>query len=240
MRRIKKKKLVGTSIILSILAFIIPFFLRDCNDSLLSVLSTSLTAVGTVATLVTLLIAIYLYERFGLESKFINNQTDKVLELVDLLKGRIIMCETNNGKYPLTTNRSKMKAIKGLSKFRENDMPKMILISIDDYDKAWSKILEIKRSYWLPEKIKKKIMFLELIGIDNIENSQSEKYVRLDFGMEDNKDWSITIPEMTFGEYINHFDALIKSIEKWLKQHSDIIIDFKLEEPEKYPEKKKE
>ena len=235
MKRIKKKRLVGSSIILCLVAFIIPFFMRECNDSLLTVISVSFTAVGTVATLITLLIAIFLYERFGLESRFINNQTDKVLELVDLLKGKYLMCETNNGKYLLGTNRGKIKSIKELSKFNDYDKTKLILISDDDYKKAWSKILMVKRNYWLPQKIKKKLSFLELIAVNEIENPLDEKYVRLDFGIETDKTWLVTIPEMTFEEFINHLDNLVKYIEKWLKQHSDIIIDFKLEEPEKYP-----
>jgi hypothetical protein len=235
MKRIKKKKLVGSSIILCLIAFIIPFFLRECNDSLLTVISVSFSAVGTVATLIALLIAIFLYERFGLESRFINNQTDKVLELVDLLKGKYIMCETNNGKYLLGTNRGKIKTIKEFPKFNDFDKNKLILISDEDYKKAWSKILVVKRNYWLPQKIKKKLSFLELIALTNVENAQDEKYVRLDFGIETDKTWSGTIPEMTFEEFITQLDNLVKSIEKWLKQHSDIIIDFKLEEPEKYP-----
>ena len=43
----------------------------------------------------TLFIAIHLYQRFGLESRFIGAQTDKVLEIVDFFKGRYFSANVN-------------------------------------------------------------------------------------------------------------------------------------------------
>lgn len=70
----KQFLLIIISVIGSILAFMIPFFITNKNDSLVSILSLSFTAVGCFATLMTLVIAILLYKRFGLEYRFVEKQ----------------------------------------------------------------------------------------------------------------------------------------------------------------------
>ncbi|PIF34388.1 hypothetical protein CLU81_5028 [Flavobacterium sp. 9] len=233
MKKIKKRTLLNTSVILCVIVFLIPFFLKDDSDTLLTTISVSFTAMGATATLITLFIAIFLYERFGLESRFVNNQTDKVLELVDELKGKMFRGVTNNGTYLFGTNRDKLKFIKEFSEFKEDDKEKIVLISLEDYNDCWDKILEISRSYWLPKIIKEKISFLNLIMVNETENPLNDEYVRLKFGKEVAGEWLITLPKFTFLEFIDHLDSLSSSIEEWLKQHSDLTIDFKLEEPEK-------
>ena len=122
--------------------------------------------------------------------------------------------------------------------FYQLDKNKIVLINFEDFSKTWDKVLEIKRSYWLPNKIKKKIKFLEFIMFDDVENPFDEKYIRIHNDIKKTEvnevKWLITYPTITFDEYNKQFYELIKSIEKWLKQHSDIKIDLNMNEPEKY------
>ena len=99
--KINKKLMIFISLACCLLAFIIPFIFSNCNDSLISILSTSFTALGAIATLFTLFIALMLYQRFGIESRFIERQTDKTLELVDIIKGKVLNIETNKFTYYL-------------------------------------------------------------------------------------------------------------------------------------------
>jgi|GEM_PF-3544435 len=239
-KKLKKKDLVGTCIIFLIIAFFIPFIIRKETESILSVFSTAMTSIGALATVATLFIAIHLYQRFGLESRFISEQTDKVLEIVDILKGQYFMGNTNKYSYFLGTGREKIEmTMKG--PFYQSDKNKIVLINNEDFSKTWDRVLEIKRSYWLPNKIKKKIEFLEFVMYQEVENPLDEKYIRIysDIKKNDVKkvEWSITYPTITFDEYNKKFYELIKSIEKWLKQHSDIKIDLNMNEPEKYKAK---
>jgi len=242
-RKINKKDLIGISIILMLFAFFIPFAFRTEKDSILDIFSVSLAAIGTVATVITLFIAIYLYQRFGLESRFIGAQTDKVLEIVDILKGQYFMGNTNKYSYFLGTSREKI-AMTMTGPFYQSDKNKIVLINHEDFSKIWDKVLEIKRSYWLPNKIKKKIKFLEFNMFQNVEEPYDEKYIRIysDIKKKDVKEveWLITFPTITFDEYNKQFYELIKSIEKWLKQHSDIKIDLNMNETEKYKPKEQE
>lgn len=245
-KRLKKKDLITVSLIFLIIAFIIPFTIRTEEESDLEVLTASITAIGALATFITLFIAIALYDRFGLETRFIGKQTDKVLELVDFLKGKYIIASTSQHGYMITTNRDKIEGIRKVPPY-ENDKSKKIIVDYDNYKKMWSKNLyEIKRSYWLPQKIKKKIEFLEISILASVEDPFNESYIRFFSDASRNKnadepiEWKIIIPEITFEEFNNNLFNLTKTIEKWLKQHSDIKIDFNLAESEKYPEPKQQ
>ena len=157
-KKLKKKELVGTCIIFLIAAFFIPFTIRIETESTLSVFSAAMTAVGAVATIATLFIAIPLYQRFGLESRFIGEQNDKVLKIVDILKGQYFMGNTNQYSYLLGTSRKKIRLTMN-GPFYQLDKNKIVLINFEDFSKTWDKVLEIKRSYWLPNKIKKRLNF---------------------------------------------------------------------------------
>ena len=242
--RIKKKDFIAISIISIIIAYFIPFAFKSKDESTLDVLSVSLSAIGTVATVITLFIAINLYQKFGLESRFIGTQTDKILEIVDLFKGKSFMANTNSFTYICGTNKEKIKMLKTGSNY-QLDKNRIVLINDKDFTNTWDKLLEIKRSYWLPAKIKKKIEFLDFIMFDNVADAFDEKYIRI-YNDSINKteikdiEWLITNPTITFEEYNISINALIKSIEKWLRQHSDIKIDLNLIEPEKYNNKNTE
>lgn len=237
MKNMKKKELISISIFFLIVGYFVPFLIRSDSESTLTVFNASLTIISTTATVITLFIAIHLYQRFGLESRFIGNQTDKVLEIVDYFKGRMYYANTNKYKYFCGTSREKISMI-SKSPFYQKDKNKTILINNKDYEETWEKLLEIKRSYWLPKKIQNKIKFLDLYLTTKVDNPFDEQYIRIHNNIDDKKikevDWSITHPRMNFDEYNKNFYILIKALEKWLKQHSDIKIDFNLIEAEKY------
>lgn len=71
-----------------------------------------------------------------------------------------------------------------------------------------------------------------------VENPFHEKYIRIYSNLEknDEKDveWVCIHPILTFDEYNKQFYKLVNSIEKWLKQHSEIKIDLNMSEAEKY------
>lgn len=230
MKAIKKQHLIWASITLCGLAFVFPFIIMTCEDTISSILLLSFTAVGTVATIATLVIAIFLYDRFGLEGKFMEKQTEKVLELVDLIKGKTITVKVKNFNYLVRPSRKQLDALNKFT-FYQRDCKKIILVSPDDYELALRKINAVRRSYWLPKKIKEKMIFLEIVGFATIENPQEEKYVRFDFHETIIENWMLAIPETTFEYFNNNLYDLVFEIENWLSNHSEIPIDLKLEEP---------
>jgi hypothetical protein len=233
MNPLKKSELIQLSVFSCVIAFMLPFFFKNCQDTYLSVISVSLAAVGTVATLWTLVIAVYLYDRFGLESKFIEKQTEKVLELTDLLKGKTIVVRATDFHYFIRPSRQQLHGFNSFKNY-QNDKKKKALISPDDYDKSLRDIIAIKRSYWLPEEIKVKMEFLKVAALLKFEDSTYDNYVRLDFQAVEDNNWMHPIPEMTFESFNNGLHDLVLTIENWLSKHSGIELNLKLEEPNQF------
>jgi hypothetical protein len=234
MRKIKKQHLIIFSLGLCIVAFVIPLLFSSCDTSFLAVLSISLACVGTIASVLTMIIALLLYDRFGLENKFVEHQTYKVLELVDLIKGRTFIFRAKGYDYFVRPSREQLIQYNKLKPY-QNDRKKIVLMNPEDYGRAMTEILAIKRSYWLPDDIKNKMSFLEIGGFFNNEKQMDDSsYVRLDFGSASQEDWALTIPEITFENFNDNLSGLVRQIEYWLKTHSDITLDLKLEEPNQY------
>lgn len=230
MRTVKKQHLIWASVLICGLAFAFPYLIRTREDSLFSVLSLSISAVGTIATVATLIIAIFLYDRYGLEGKFIEKQTEKVLELADLLKGKTIRVKAKDFDYFVRPSRKQLADFVGFAPY-QRDHKKIIIISPDDYELALRNIITVRRSYWLPQPIKDKMTFLEFAAFGQLDDPQDEKYVRFDFNESKFENWMITLPEMTFEEFNNNLHDLVLEIENWLSKHSNIHIDLELEKP---------
>ena len=228
--KINKTLLTIISLTLCVIVFALPFIFSTCSDSFMSVLSTSFTALGATASLFTLFIALILYQRFGIESRFIERQTDKTLELVDILKGKVINVETKKLTYYLRFNSDDKVKLK--EKFFNYLNPKIMIIRYEDYNQFTNPLYEISKSYWLPKEIKEKMEFLIIKGYQKIsDDSTDDKYARMNFGNDKSGDYVLPFFEITFADYIKKKNELTKSIEDWLSKHSDIKIDLKLEEP---------
>jgi hypothetical protein len=228
----KKNDIIFYVFALCVIGFLLPFVVSSDQDSLIAVLSLSFTAVASIATGATFVIAVYLFDRFGIEGKFVAKQTDKVLELVDLLKGKTITAQGDVFKYFI---RPSLNSIETLTKVKsyQADRKKIIIVSDQDYT-LWAKdIFALKRSYWMPTDIKRKLEFIDFYGLNEIENLNYNTYIALDFHLSPSEDLLLPLPEMTFEDFNGNLSDLIKEIEDWLGKYSSIPIDFKMEEPEK-------
>ena len=223
---IKRSHLIGSTIIICVVVFIVPFVIKSKSDTYISVFSLSFTALGTVATFATLVIAILLYDRFGLKGLFIERQTDKVLELARHLKNINLNAQAKTFTYIVHINFNTLKMFEGFPPYKE-DQTKTILLSFEDYELFMKEIYEFKNSYWLPEKIKQKLKFLEIFGMKEVEDFNDGNYIKFSFGYSSENDTKITIPKLTFEMLNINFHALINEIDEWIKKHSEIPIDLK-------------
>lgn len=83
----KKKNLVCFFSVICIISFAFPFFMKDKATTFSDTLSLAFTSLSAVATVGTLVIAVLLYQQFTIDSILVERQTNKVLELIDFLKG---------------------------------------------------------------------------------------------------------------------------------------------------------
>ena len=230
--------IIAVLVICIILSFL-PFFISTRKDSLLSIFSLIFTAIGSLASLATLIIALLLYQRFGLESKFVERQTNTVLELANSIKGKVIKANYNEGTYFI---RAKIVDIEE----EKNDYPyfndlyeKIITFkSTDDYEESMTPILKFKYDYWLPDEIKTKMEFLEIKSYLSGKGLDDNKiYCEFDFGTGKDEKIILPYPQITVLEFVVSYSNLVLSIESWLKKYCNINIDLKLDQSNIYERK---
>ena len=79
------KKQVYITTLICFVGFIIPFFTRNGDEEFNTTISTSFSVVSAIISIITLIVAIILFDRFGVNSKFKEKQVDLVLTLVNEL-----------------------------------------------------------------------------------------------------------------------------------------------------------
>ncbi len=153
-----RKSLNILSLILCIGAFTFPFFLKstDTFDGV-SKLGLSFTALASTATVLTLFVALLLYKKLSIDSFLIQRQTDKVLELVDILKGKIVRFETEKFTFFSRFDVDDEHLFK--SKFYNDLAGRALLIRYEEFSRNIDPIIDISYNYLIPEEIREKWIF---------------------------------------------------------------------------------
>jgi len=230
-----KNKLLFFTINAWIIAFIAPLISNGMISLNSTLLSISLNAVAAVSSIVTVIIALSIYDRFGLESKFIERKVDKVLDVVDQLKGQVYSFESPNGTYLIRPSINQIDSLSDLPNYNDDKILKVVF-NANDFIELNMKILSISRSYWFPSEIRNNLNFLELKATNNLD--PDKVYIKL---KSTNPADSISvINDITNLEtFVADLRKLIFSISEWLKNNSGLDIDFNLEEPENYEDRNK-
>jgi hypothetical protein len=245
-----KKKLIWICSIICLISLVVPFFFRDKETTLLGVLSVAFTALSATATVSTLLIAILLYERFSIDSILVERQTNKVIELIDFLKGQTVKIDFDKYTYYSRFDIDNINLYN--SEFYKAMAGFALVTRVKDYDSFFGKIVDMSYSYWMPEEIKEKMQFLKITGyFKEVPQSELKNYAKLKFSSKESKEdeWLIITPnlkefstgdgqvikledaELLVNDYIASKNMLINTIVNWLEEKSNIKLDFKLYEP---------
>jgi len=209
----------------SITGMAIPFVLKSSNDSWNSVISTCFTIFGSILSVTTIIIAILLFDRFGVNAKFKEKQVDTIIELATLLKEMNITAASTKMTYYVHATQSSEEIRNKVPNYK-TDSGKTILFP-ENFEELIKNLYAIRDSYWFPPEIKNKMKVFEIYGTHGVDNAFDDKYVRLDFDRGSNGVWVATIPKITFEMLNINLHSIFIEIETWLKKHSDVLPNFK-------------
>lgn len=223
----KKIKTIISVIILGVIILITPF-LFEYNQNIVSTTSLSFTILQTIATVTMLIMAILLYDKFGLSSKLMDKQTDEILKLIDALRKIYFWADAGKVNYRIRVNRSHLKSLRSIECY-ENDSKKELITVIDSYNNSLNEVNALKGSYWLPIEIKEKLKFLDVCAVSDINKESCEKFVKLippSIHSSADNNWVIILPVVTFKEFNNSLYDLVVEIDRWLKKNTNISINY--------------
>ncbi|CAA7387840.1 hypothetical protein [Chryseobacterium fistulae] len=221
--------LILGSIFICAIVFILPFLIRSGSDSLNSVFATAFTALGASATLITMIIALSLYQKYGMDSKLIEQQTAKVFELIDQIKGKSLTIHTGEIKYFLR--------FINIEEDLKNDpvfnrmYPKKIAVNSDDYLLFLQPLRIFMNNYLLPSEIKSHLKLFDLYAVDEEIEFSYENYVKMSYEHAIDDSFFVMFPAVTVEEFIDRKNMLMKSIEGWLSKHTSIKLDLEMAKP---------
>jgi hypothetical protein len=217
------KKIIITLVIILIVSLgITPFFLTQNANSALSV-GTSI--ISALASIVTLLIALLLYSKYGVEKSLISKQTEVVFRLLtELKKTRFLILWGNGNLLQLFLDMLGHEFI--------NEYENKNLVFNMSYAEGLNNIWEIAEDIFLPTEIADKIRPLMVQSISGEKEKDKYMLVTVPGHSDKTKDdffGKLNHKDMTMKEFVDQWTLVIKESKKWLKEYSNMKVDLNFE-----------
>ncbi len=215
------KKIVILLVVLSIVALgITPFFVtQNTNDAL----SVGASIISALASIITLLIALLLYSKYGVEKSLVAKQTEVVFSLFEELKKTRLVVKDKESMLQLFLHTIGRQ-------FSSDYKNKNIMFS-RSYFEGLNNIWQIAEDIFLPTEIAVKIRPLMVQLISGVKSKSKHMLVVVPGYVYEGKDdffGKLNNRDMTLQEFVNQWESVIKESKMWLKDHSNTTIGLNL------------
>lgn len=189
-----------------------------------------------IFSLVTVIIALRIYDRFGLNKKLTERRSELIIELlIEIKQLRFGIYATHEGNILGTGLFPQKNMTKYFDHIDENFLSCRPLIYLGDKDERIKKIQLIENNPLLPKSIKQKLEFLTMQGGSRNLLKQYKGIAKIYFsnlGKENLKNEDNWFEEAnskeTLKEYLFQFSELIIEMENWIKKHSNLIDELNI------------
>ena len=223
-----KKYIIIILILTIILSVLLPFILRDSSESINDIISIIATLISSFASLLTLLIAIILLNKFGIETSLIEKNTEVIFSFIEEFKQTSFSVKGNN--FVLMIRPFHFSP----HKYSENYYSEKLIFSLD-FVYSLDKLFKIAESPFMPKSIFEKINKLAFTNLSmNIADEDLDKYSIVEVlgnSLIDTKDVKYGLfnsEDMTLFEFLNLIDDLKTEIVSWIEEHSSYTSDLNI------------
>ena len=214
-------------------AVILPFWFQTNTKEAMNM---SGYLISTIASVVTIIIALLLFDRFGVSKKTLDKNVETVFKLLEVIKSKTIYTEYESDS---STHHSAISISDNLEQFKQDKimLEKDILFNYEDINNGLSEINQFAANIWLPVQIKEKIKKVSLVSASSVNDSflQKNKCVKISFNLypEARKEkevmWYMTNQkETTFNEFLSNLEDLVAEIKIWLNKHSNYDLELNI------------
>ena len=208
----KKNLIIGLIIVASLIIITLPFFLDSCINQDLNISSSLISA---IASLTTMIIAILLYDKYGLKQSRVAKQTDIVIQFLSLIKDVRLWMHTNTSFLQYKPD-SNLESVYELAY-------KTRLYFDDTYIKTISVISDFGYDINMPKSIATKIKVLKPYTMLPVEKDKvpDDCFIVTTLGLGkkqliDKVFSRINDKELTFFDYHNIWIDIIDEAKEWL------------------------
>lgn len=216
------KRITTTSLFLLIIALgFLPFFVaQQVRDTL----NLTLNLISSLSALITLVIAMVLYSKYGVEKSLIDKQTEVVLKLLSELKKTRFIFEWRNGLLQLRLDCLKDKY---WQEYKDNNLCFDVA-----YMEGLKNLWDIADDLLLPTEIADKFMALKAFAITENQANNNDMRVKIPGYVSGEKQHIYGLlngKTINLCEFVTKWSTLINSTIQWLKKHSSMSIDLNFE-----------
>lgn len=220
-----KNKLYIISAILLIIAIVLPVFISCLGDDALKVIDSISALIGACCGVITLLIAILLYNKYGIDQSITDKQLKVVFDIVDELKKTVVfaLSTSNSGSFFARLN-FWTTDISGFSNSPHSYLDDTVYFKIS-YAHAFNHLYELAQEPFAPQEVAKAIKDIQLFMLSEVKpEHRVERYVILFANSDENVNNCDVVGkfnniDMTLRDYIQNYQKIKESIKTWLLGH---------------------
>ncbi len=211
------------------ISFAVPFLInRETNDAF--VVGASL--VQAIASVFTLVIAMLLYRKYGIESHVLSKNAETVFNLLEEIR-RTDITFHRKGAWLRFSPGSKINYHSFWKEYLNNEL----LFSVN-YMRGIAPVTQMAESIFLPLEISEKLRELRVSSLVMSENNDDLSATQFKVVIPGYKGDEINDKEefgiidghaTTFGEFLQNWQEVIRVSKKWLSEHSAYPIELNIE-----------
>lgn len=216
----KKIKIISISIVFLIIIFCGLSYIISPTAKI--VLNDAFGWFSFLSTLVTLVIALLLFEKYGLEKKIVNREQEVVFELIDLLSRKILVV------HKIRQTSADYFSYNLFSEGKNNDIHRtgLDLYFCEKSVIGFNVLKEYENNFWLPNLIKDKLQkandYTMIFNDEEVDSCIRISLLnQIDSESEAGLKYGKYYPQITLEEYLNRWTDLRKTIIFWIEENSD-------------------
>lgn len=222
-----KGKLYTISVVALIIAVALPICSSFCGKNYLEVVNSVSALIGALCGAITLLIAILLYNKYGVDQSVTDKNVKLVFEIVSELKKTVVFAESvaKNGAYFIQFNFWTIDTFE-LDDTQDNPWLNDTVYITLNYAYALEHLFELSHDPFAPKEIATAIKGIELYSLSEVKEADREERSAIVFAKSNEKRefaemvGKLNGEDMTLREFIRRFQSVKTSIKAWLISHN--------------------
>jgi hypothetical protein len=196
----------------------LPFYFKAQTETFDQTLNISATLIAALFSILTFILAILLFNKYGIDTALMDKRTDTVFRLLEKINGLVYAVE--NEKYFFTLNLGSSER-KNIEEFYDRK-----LSFSTDYYNDLEKIFEIANSPFTPKSIIREMDSIQppVISFD-IPESEKGNYAKvylLGHRKEDNQFGRLNMTDITLYKFIISYSNIKDAIVDWIKSNTSM------------------
>ena len=220
----KNKLYIITAILLTV-AIVLPVCISCLVDDALKVIDSISALIGACCGVITLLIAILLYNKYGIDQSITDKQLKVVFDIVDELKKTVVfaLSTSNSGSYFARLSFWSTD-LSGFGHGPHSYLDETLYFKVS-YAHAFNHLYELAQDPFAPKEVSEAIQAIQLFMLSEVKQElRAERYVILYANSDENVSNRDIVGkfndiDMTLRDYIRNYQKIKESIKTWLLGH---------------------